>query len=77
MFFFSIDIFCSVWYVLVHWVTGTNQLVATYNFVMLVEATFHGNILILFASVRTVDLGNFVPLFNFSMCSTSGIYPKR
>ena len=25
----------------------------------------------------TVDLGNFVPLFNFSMCSMSSIYPKR
>ena len=26
---------------------------------------------------RTVDLGNFVPLFNFSLCSMSSIYPKR
>ena len=25
----------------------------------------------------TVDLGNFVPLFNFSLCSLSSISPKR
>ena len=25
----------------------------------------------------TADLGNFVSLFNFSMCSMSSIYPKR
>ena len=25
----------------------------------------------------TVDLDNFVPLFNFSLCSMSSIYPKR
>ena len=29
------------------------------------------------SKLNTVDLGNFVPLLNFSMCSMSSIYPKR
>ena len=28
-------------------------------------------------ALGTVDLGNFVPLFNLSMCSMSSVYPKR
>ena len=35
------------------------------------------NMLKLCSTKGTVDLGNFVPLFNFSMCNMSSIYPKR
>ena len=30
-----------------------------------------------YVTFSTVDLGNFVPLFNLSLCSMSSISPKR